>query len=381
MRSSPFVAAALLALGGCNGITHDRSSGSSYSSDAGGSSRDSGSSSGSDAGSSFACACDAGRCLFSLASVPTGPHALAVDGATLYFLTECAGPANPPNGCGNGALMSVPVCGGTPTTLWQEKSPVQVFETESLAASSGTVFWSYIDSWGSNPSGPVMAMPERGGTATTLATGQQLIAMGNGMTANATDVYWNVDFCNGECIYSTTPPQGSVWWAPVGGGSGGTVVTDPGSFSGVGLDGASIYWANSPQGTVVKAPVAGGAETTLATGQSRPSFLVTDSTNAYWINLGLPPATSDIVTLPVGGGTPVTLASNQSYPRGLAADGASVYWVTYDGAIMKAPKSGGAPVTLASGQDTGSDAIDVIAVDATSVYWATGGGIMKLTPK
>ncbi|HEX8796206.1 MAG TPA: hypothetical protein VF765_34890 [Polyangiaceae bacterium] len=257
-----------------------------------------------------------------------------------------------------------------------------MFATGNLAVSSGTVFWSYIDSWGSNPTGPVMAMPERGGTPTTLATGQQLSDMGSGMAANATAVYWNLDYCNGECIYSPTGPQGAVMWAPARGGTGGTIAMDPGSFSGVGLDDASVYWANSLQGTVAKAPVAGGAETTLATGQSSPSFLTTDSSNAYWINLGNPPATSEIVTVPVGGGTPVTLASNQSYPRGLAADGASVYWVTFDGAIMKVPKSGGTLVMLASGQDTGNSTTNVITVDATSVYWVTGdGSIMKLTPK
>lgn len=224
---------------------------------------------------------------------------IAVGGSTVYWVAADSTSST-------GAIMSVPVDGGTPAELagqsgspshlvldnayayWSETFPGDIMRAAldgggsslltsttsalELALSDTSVYW--FDNQG------LTSVAKTGGTAVQLAmTGPFL--PNNGLAVNETGVY-----------FTSGPPGGSPGVSEVGldGGAISLVATTTtsGGF-GVGgpvaLDAARVYWADF-SGAVYAAPLTGGTATLLATGQVNVVSIAVDRTAVYWLANG-----------------------------------------------------------------------------------------------
>jgi len=295
-------------------------------------------------------ACAAGRCVVTLATGQGNTPAVAVDATRVYWVTDPA----------KGAVLSIPLGGGTPTTLASNQS-----YGLGITVSNGVVYWT------DNGTGAVMQEPVGGGTISTFGTGGYVW----GVAASATSVYW---------ASASTGTGGTITGKAIGGTSQFLVASGQNQSQWLALDSTSVYWTDWGQcpsdggtcnGAVVKAPLAGGAPTTLAAGRGQPTGIATDGTNVYWADSN----NHALLSVPVGGGSITTVASGGT-PIAVAIDASFVYWTSYATAsILKAPLgSSGQAVTLVSSLNSPQ----AIAVDGTSVYWATySGEVGKVTPK
>jgi hypothetical protein len=342
-------------------------------------------------------ACTAGQCVIYLAREAFGgaafisPEALAVDGTSVYWTM---------NGMGEGAVMTVPTTGGSPTPL----APYTLAGPAGIGVDATSVYW--VDTWTSSeysdagPSGTVMKVSTAGGPAITLQSGQDTPCA---IAVDATSVYW-MNGCN-------TPNSGSLLKAPTTGGtpttlaSGQTFPVDMISGNpyfavvpiGFAVDATSVYWTTSD--SVMTVGKDGGPVTALASAQNFNSSalpgnvaLAMDDTNVYWTTV------DSVMTVAKSGGAATALASGQNTTGGIAVDATTVYWLSAgDAPVMKVSKHGGTPTALGSGLCAGQISSvsgcgpggGILAVDATSVYWATftyyydttSYAITKLTPK
>lgn len=326
--------------------------------------------------------CSSGRCLVTLASSPTRPNGIAVDGTRVYWTTLNTLPGGPTD---FGVVMSVPVDGGTATTL----APGHGLNTgaDALAVNATTVFWTAEGPLNAGESGPmsVMSAPIGGGAPTTLASLRYQFKdwMPQRIAVDTTSVYWTVQ--------TPAAAGGAVLRVPLAGGAVTTLASGQNDPAGIHVTLAGVYWADvngtssvpSGMGTVMSLPLGGGSAAALASGQAGPLGITADDTSVYWTTC-CNPGNGTVMSVRVGGGMPTTLASNLGRnPVALVVDSTNIYWVNAgqgggDGTVISVPVHGGTPVTLAATQDIYYGGI---AVDATSVYWATGSAIMKLTPK
>jgi hypothetical protein len=256
--------------------------------------------------------------------------------------------------------MSVPLGGGTPTTL----AAAQGIGGGNIAVDATSVYF-----LGTNSSFQITVetVPLAGGTPTTL------------FTANGGSVVFAVAAA-GVYVWN----DGTLMEVALDGGTSTTLASDStedaahldlSEVSASTVDATNVYWTNSGttthDGTVMKVAVGGGTPITLVSGQDSPSAIAVDATSVYWTD-------GDAVQkVPLEGGTPITLASQGG--SSIAVDATSVYWTVNSdpGTVMSVPLGSGTPTTLASGQDDPS----YIAVDSASVYWITNATLMKLTPK
>ena len=217
-----------------------------------------------------------------LASELTSANSIAVNSANVYFVhsgTEAS--CGTCNSFENGALLSVPIGGGTVTTLASgQYAPVGV------VVDSTNVYWTNSNNLGSM--GSVMQVPKSGGTPVILASGQEgpwAIAV------DATSVYWTSYESVGSALYKV----------PIG---GGTIVPlmplslTQALFAGVAIDGTNAYVTNmgtpcffsdnaacgDVSGALLEVPLAGGPITILGTSMPSPSSIAVNATNIFWTN-------------------------------------------------------------------------------------------------
>jgi hypothetical protein len=298
--------------------------------------------------------------LVTLAAEQGELNAIAVDATDVYWTIQGTRAAT-------SGVRSVPKCGGG-------APPIALFsgglDPVGIGVDATDVYWTDAVT----PTGTVMRTPLGGGTATTLAFGQDLPGE---LALDGANVYWLT-----RDAVMNLPRQGG---APVVLASG---LDGPEHLA---ADDASVYWTalSGGVGTVTKAPLGGGTPTTLATGQYDVDGIAVDATSVYWTNGGLcsedgGECSGTVMKAALSGAGLTTLASGQDTPLRIAVDATSVYWTNRGqgqstGTVMKVARNGGTPVTLASAQGIPLS----IAVDETSVYWVNtyDGTIMRLTPK
>jgi hypothetical protein len=114
-----------------------------------------------------------------------------------------------------------------------------------------------------------MSVPVTGGTPTTLVSNQDYpwaIAVDNN------NVYWT-NYGNSGAVSGGMTTTGAVLQAPIG---GGTVVTlaqgleDP---YGIALDAQNVYFTTYAGGRVKKVPIGGGTVVVLAEGLNNPCYI------------------------------------------------------------------------------------------------------------
>jgi hypothetical protein len=285
----------------------------------------------------------AGSSLTILASLPqSAPQRLATDGKNVYFASVY-----------RGAVMQVPVGGGSVTTL----ASGQV-EPMGVAVDSTDV---YFTDEGVNASGAVVKVPIGGGAITTLAAN---LPTPDQIALDDANVYFT----------TITGTPGVMKIAKTGGTPSRLATATSLSLA---VGGSNVYFGEGS--SVVSVPVGGGQPATLATADVAPFALAIDSQNLYWTTLG---GVGTVVKQPLDGGAPTTLASG-SAPEGVVVDQDTVYFTSpgssNDGTVSSVPIAGGAVTTLVTGQS----APEGIALDAHNLYWVDTqlGAVMRLTPK
>jgi sugar lactone lactonase YvrE len=272
-----------------------------------------------------------------------------------------------------------------------------------LANNQGNAASTQIDSanvyWVQEATGAVMKVPINGGTPQTIAVGGGGVSF---ITIDGASVYFANQY-NGEVMKAPLDGDGgqTVTLSSVGTGA---------SPAGVAVDAVNLYWTNLNGGTIDAVPIGGGSTTTLASGITFPLLLTLDSQNVYvtcgdGTILSIPKAGGDggignvivsgqggdgisgiavdsqhvywsnnavdggIFMAPLGGGSPTQLVGSQNQAGSIAVDTANVYWVTSlnpGGIVAMAPLTGGTPVTLATGQTQANG----IVVNSTDVFWS-----------
>jgi hypothetical protein len=277
---------------------------------------------------------------------------LAVTATSAYW-TE----AGTYGGCciqvGTGTLKSVPLGGGTVTTVFTGlDAPV------ALAIDGVNAVWA--ESW------RVARAPLAGGAATTLASG-----ISSSMARIAVDAS-HVYILDADFIKTLPTAGGTVEKLAAARGS-------MGDFSlidqDIAIDGTSVYWtikevAGGP--TVQKVALAGGAPVTLAVDTTAPNpqdcnwRIALDTQNVYWsAGSSQFPVGCRILKVPLDGGTATTLVDYE-YVSDFTVDGTNVYFselIKSSEAIQQIPVGGGTITPLVSGVAT------VLVNDATHVYW------------
>lgn len=284
---------------------------------------------------------------------------LTVSGNTLYGTTYFGGPGN------FGTVFSVPTTGGTPTRVasFQGRQVGSSFVTSfgknplgRLTLSGNTL---YGTTRGHTPfswnEGTMFSVPVTGGTPTTLEVGVEF-----------TSDWPRPVIVSGSNIYRVG--AGTVFSVPVTGGPRTTLATlsDGGGAWHLTLSGNTLYGVAQSGGasgisTVFSVPVTGGAITTLATfngtgGVQSYDPLTLSGDTLYGIT-GQWDGVGTIFSVPVIGGTITTLATfgGDLFRRpkgGLTVFGGAVYGTTYSGGaddlgtVFSVPITGGSLTTL-----------------------------------
>jgi uncharacterized repeat protein (TIGR03803 family) len=196
---------------------------------------------------------------------PRGGLTASADGSALYGMTSQGGDLTQGfHGVGIGSIFSIPVTGGTPTTLFNFTGPVT--EPYPYGATPygdlllhGSTLYGMAYSGGTTvySSGTVFSLPVTGGDPNTL-----LVFNGTNGAHPFGDVTLSPD---GSTLYGMTAQggvngDGNIFSVPVGGGTATNLVTFDGTngskpqgnllFTGSALYGATDYGGASSDGTL-----------------------------------------------------------------------------------------------------------------------------------
>jgi hypothetical protein len=265
---------------------------------------------------------------------------LVIDDTSLYYVDL----ATQGDVATTGTVTSIPLAGGTPTTLAVSPSWV-----EPLALGGGILFtFQGYD---------LVSLPAGGGALTTIATMVPNVAQ---IIVAGGFVFWTVSATLGSDGAGDTP--GQLMSMPVGGGTPSLLH----EFDSLGLTAgaSSLYWVEDVG--VMGMPLSGGPVTTLVSGQQDGvSAFALDDSYFYWSVYGSSIDTQDLHQVPIAGGADKVIASASSFSS-IASDAKSVYWTNdKDGTVVGMPVGGGAATTLASGRASPGG----LVLDSGCLYW------------
>jgi uncharacterized repeat protein (TIGR03803 family) len=305
---------------------------------------------------------------------------------------------------GDGTVFSIPVSGGTLTTLLDFNGPNGAYPTGSLIL-SGSTLYGMTGGGGNGGYGTIFSEPVTGGTPTTLFSFDY---------SSGSQPFGSL-ILSGSTLYGTTHQgglygYGTIFSEPVTGGTP-TVLC---SFSGSGqgpygsliLSGSTLYGmtegggTNGTYGTIFSEPVTGGTPTTLfsfplngaAGADPHGSLILSGSTLYGMTSLNGANGSGTIFSEPVTGGTPTTLFSfsangvNGAEPAGsLILSGSTLYGMTEfggantDGTIFAESVAGGTPTTLVSftgddGSYPGAAPMGDLTLSGSTLYGMTQYG-------
>jgi hypothetical protein len=194
------------------------------------------------------------------------PSAIAVRGEHVYFTTMWRSTFDPADQTPTGSVIKAPLVTGPATTL-----VTGLQEAVAIATDATNVYWAeYFGagcSWGC-----LVSMPLAGGTPTTIVsnatTTQQNI---HAFALMGTEVFWT-----NEGISSTVMKQ------DVRGGTPVTLASDQKEPGAIGVDDASVYWATI-DGSLMRVSRNGGASTTLASHPCRPCAIAANDASVFWV--------------------------------------------------------------------------------------------------
>jgi hypothetical protein len=218
-----------------------------------------------------------------------------------------------------GAIITMPVAGGTPSTV------VTVPSVQALTIDTTAVYWA-------TTTGLIGRRTLTGGTTTTLVTGlfDPTSLLSSGGTLYFTDR-------KGSTGTATTTDLGTVQSITLAGAQRVTLASHqqgPGSLQ---ADAQNLYWCNEGMagpagnfgqfvartGSIVQLPF-GGSPQTLASGQGAPTVLAVGASDVAWCSAGVFPGACALVEIPIGGGTLSTLIPNASPPGDILYTGSSI---------------------------------------------------------
>jgi streptogramin lyase len=205
--------------------------------------------------------------------------------------------------------------------------------------------------WVSDSRSGISKVKKRGGTVTTIVSGQENIRR---MTVDKDMIYFLTDDEVRKVSTSGGNPTTLVAFSSIGGKN---------NYYYFALDQKNVYFVNDrPESgqQIMKMDKSGGKPAILVPQVYAPSGVVSDGANVYWIEY----ANDEVQKVDIQGGPAVTIGECTD-PMALAVDGAGVYCSNKQGEIIRFAKTGGASSILATVKDAG---FDRLAVDEKTVY-------------
>jgi hypothetical protein len=188
------------------------------------------------------------------------PLEIAIDARHVYWTTFDPGTSP------YGTLLVAAKDGGATSTLASNQMGLSGLAIDGTRAYWGT----------SNGGGAVMSVPLDGGSATELAASASGAPVS--VVVDPKRVYWTT-------VTDTVSGQtGVLEQAPLDGGAPVTLISDSTEVGAIAVDTTSLYWTDGTTGgSIFQRPLDGGATTTLGINQDQIFHLAVDPTSLYWV--------------------------------------------------------------------------------------------------
>jgi uncharacterized repeat protein (TIGR03803 family) len=328
---------------------------------------------------------------------------VTVNGSTVYVTAEQGGNLSLNGGLGYGTVFSVATSGGNPTVVCafngytgngQQPMSGVVVNGSTLY---GTTFGNpSINTQQSN--GTVFSVPVAGGTPTTLG----VFNYSNGQEPEGRLIL------NGSTLYGTTyqggnltannpSGYGEVFSIPISGGSPTTLCAFSGSnganpVAGLTLSGSTLYGTTKSggaygDGVVFSVPIGGGTPTVLCSfsgsnGSSPQAGLVLVGSTLFGTTYGGGTnGGGTVFSIATSGGNPTVLASMIGNPLDLALSGGTLFGTTHGGgtlgvgSVFSIATTGGNLTTLSSfNYSNGYEPVAGLTISGMTAYGTTFGG-------